>query len=102
MAPCTIRGCAVRVAVKVPAGTASAGNPTIERHPVHGGAEAFFGACPDTVATPAPGTVCVESYVLVRRGYAILGGGSIARSKLRGTPSPRRFEWSSPARRTPT
>ena len=33
------------------------------------------------MATPAPGTVCVESYVLVRRGYAILGGGSIARSK---------------------
>jgi hypothetical protein len=69
------------VVVALPAGTASAGNPTIERHPVYGGAEAFFGGCPDTEETPPAGTVCVESYVLVWRGYAVLGGGSIARAK---------------------
>jgi hypothetical protein len=69
------------VAVALPAGAASAGNPTIERHPVYGGAEAFFGGCPDTEETPPAGTVCVESHVLVWRGYDVLEGGSIARAK---------------------
>jgi hypothetical protein len=62
-------------------GPASAGQPTIDRHPVYGGMDAFFGDCPDTEETPPVGTVCVDNYMIVWRGYDVIGGGSIAPAK---------------------
>lgn len=70
--------CAV-VAALSPA-VASAGRPTIERHPA-AGAEADFGTCPDTEELPPAGTVCIDNYVLVWRGYTVVGGGGLPRSK---------------------
>jgi hypothetical protein len=69
--------CAV-VAALFPA-VATAGPPTIERHPAAGG-EAYFGTCPDTEELPPAGTVCIDNYVLVWRGYAVVGGGGVPRS----------------------
>ena len=60
----------------VPA-VAVAGGPTIERHPVYGGAEAFFGDCPNTGIPPA-GTVCIDNFVLFWKGVTVLEGGSVA------------------------
>jgi hypothetical protein len=57
---------------------ASAGQATVLRHPVYGGMEAHFGNCPDVPQPPA-GTDCIETYLLVFRGYEIVGGGSVAR-----------------------
>jgi hypothetical protein len=59
-----------------------AGDPTIFRHPVYGGAEAVFGTCPDVAEVeqiPA-GTVCEETYVIFLRSYAAFEGGSISRA----------------------
>ncbi len=74
-----VLACIVGVAALFP-GAASAGQPTIVRHPVYGGALSIFGGCPDTEEPPA-GTVCVEDSVLVYRGYTVIGGGSIAPPK---------------------
>ena len=81
MAPCSSRRCAVCGRCCAVRRYGKRRDPDDRAAPVYGGAEAFFGGCPDTVETPPAGTVCVERYVLVWRGYAVFGGGSIARSK---------------------
>lgn len=53
------------------------GEPTVVRHPVYGGGEAFFGDCPSDPIPPA-GTVCTDNYVLFWRGVTVIGGGSLA------------------------
>jgi hypothetical protein len=71
--------CAV-VASLVPA-VSSGAEPTVVRHPVYGGTEALFGSCPEVEVPPA-GTVCVDNYVIVFRGYVdVVGGGSVAPPK---------------------
>jgi hypothetical protein len=55
-----------------------ADEPSLLRHPVYGGAEAFFGDCPDIAELPPAGTVCSDSYVIFWRGYSLEGGGSVA------------------------
>jgi hypothetical protein len=56
---------------------ASADPPFIERHPVYGGFDTYFGDCPD-VELPAAGTVCIDNYLIVYRSYRVVGGGSVA------------------------
>ena len=70
-------GLAAVVASLVPS-VSSADQPTVVRHPVYGGAEAYFGDCPDTAEFPPAGTVCVETYLIFFRGYFVEGGGSVA------------------------
>lgn len=53
--------------------TIASAEPTIFRHPVYGGGEAYFGTC--TESSP-PGTVCIDNYVLLWQGLAVLGGGA--------------------------
>jgi len=55
----------------------NAGDPIVTRHPVYGGAEAFFGTCTG-VGIPPAGTVCTDKYVLFWNGYAVEGGGPVA------------------------
>ncbi len=55
----------------------NADEPILVRHPVYGGAEADFGACPIAEVPPA-GTVCIDHHVSFWRGETVEGGGSVA------------------------
>jgi hypothetical protein len=54
-------------------------NADVYRHPVYEGAEAYYGTCP-AAGGPA-GTSCLDNYLIVYRGWAVDGGGSLARPK---------------------
>lgn len=67
------------LALAMLAPAAHAGNATVTRHPVYGGAEAFFGTCPWGATVPPAGTVCHDTYVIVARTTTVVGGGSVAK-----------------------
>ena len=67
------------LAFAVLAPAAHAGEAFVVRHPVYGGAEALFGTCPDDSTLPPAGYVCEDTYVIVARTTAVIGGGSIAK-----------------------